>query len=118
METTLLPAAEGVQRLPLAGHHHLLLERRSSSSTLWLVGSGGQVRLAIEVTADGPVLRFEGCGLQIQVAGDLAIEAGRLALHGREGLSLTSGGELCVDAAGDLHSQARVQHIEAVLGNV
>jgi hypothetical protein len=71
----------------------------------------------VHLTPAGPVLRFEG-SLLLEASGGLAVDAQRVAIHGREGLSLTSGGNARIEIAGDLDSQARIQNITAVLGNV
>ncbi|MGD0835583.1 MAG: hypothetical protein ABSB49_02945 [Polyangia bacterium] len=48
----------------------------------------------------------------------MAIEAGQLRLHGRDGVSLSTEGYLKLQVAGDLHSEARVQNVTATLGDV
>lgn len=111
-------AAAPALTVALAARQRLEVLTRDDRSELALVGSDGKVRLRIEVTAEGPVLHVEGDGLKVRVEGDLALTADRLALVGRQELTLRSGGDLHVEAARDLHSQARIQHIKAELGNV
>ncbi len=73
---------------------------------------------AIEVSERGPVLRFEGPGLTLRAAGELAIMAQDISLRAESRLSLEAGGDLRITAGGELHSSAREQRIEAVLGDV
>lgn len=89
------------------GSHFLHIEPEAGGHVLRLVGPGGAQRLEIAVTADGPVLRLHS-GLKIELAGELAIDAARIALHGREGLTLTSGGDARIVAAGDLVARAEL----------
>lgn len=104
--------------LALAGQHRVELRRGDALDTLELIGRDGRVVLSIEVSERGPVLRFEGAGLAIKASGDLSLEAKRLSLHAEEALALSTGGDLQLTAAGDLHSVARVQTITAELGDV
>jgi hypothetical protein len=83
-----------------------------------IVGSDGRVQLSITLTADGPVLRLEGTGLKIQTAGTLALDAEQIALHGRRGVAISSGGDASITVAGDLEARARIHNIVAELGNV
>jgi hypothetical protein len=103
--------------LALAHDQTLLVERLQDSDVLRLVGRDGQVCLAVHLTAAGPVLRFEG-NLMLEASGNLALSAGRIALHGRDGIALSTDGDAHIHAAGDLHSSARAQIITAQLGNV
>src|SRR5262249_36424528 len=106
------------QTLELIADHQLLVERKPAENVIKLVGSGGQVGLTIAVTPAGPVLRLEGAGLMIQTTGALAIDAGHVAIHGREGVAISSGGDATIQVRGDLETEARIQQITAVLGNV
>lgn len=106
------------RRIELAGRHELVVERAGEGNVLSLLGRDGQVCLAIEITEAGPVLRFEGANLKLRVGGDLLIEADRLALQGRSEVTLHSGGDLRMQADRNLTSQARVQTIQADLGDV
>jgi hypothetical protein len=102
----------------LRGEQRLRLERAPEGDRIEISDSQGRVTLSIEVTDGGPVLRFEGASLRIQAAGELTLEAEELRLHGRAGLSLSSGGDASFTAQGDLLNEARIQTIRARLGNV
>ena len=66
------------ETIELTGDHQLTIERRPSDSVLQSVTPGGGVALTIELTSDGPILRFDGLNLRIESSGDLAIGARRL----------------------------------------
>jgi hypothetical protein len=104
--------------LELVGQHRVELRRDPAVDTLELIGRDGKVVLAIEVRDTGPVLRFEGAGLTLRAAGELVLDAKKLTLRSEEALSLSTGGDLDLVAAGDLRSTARVQTITAELGDV
>jgi hypothetical protein len=102
----------------LVGGQQLVVEDLPAANVLKLLSADGRLTLSIRVTPAGPVLHLEGAGLMIQTDGDLAVSAGRVAIHARDGLALTSGGDAHIHAAGDLHSTARIQNLTADLGNV
>ncbi len=88
--------------LALACGHQLILETgRNDRSLVHLRGPQG-IHLTIEVTEAGPVLRFDGPGLSFHTAGALAISAETVSIHGRQGLSLTAGGDVQVTANDDV----------------
>lgn len=106
------------QEVQLIGDQVLRVERESqTSNSVQLIGSDGRVTLRIEVTEEGPVLHCEGTALQIKASGNIAIDAKEVAIHGREGMSLTSGGDITLHSSKDIHSNARIQNITAELGN-
>ena len=107
-----------VRTVDLVGGQRLLLEHGPHEDVLRFVATDGRVTVSIHVTEHGPVLRFEGAALTLQTAGELAIEAEQLRLHGRAGVALTAGGDVVIGTPGDLHTRARIQHITADRGNV
>jgi hypothetical protein len=111
-------AEKALASIPLAGSHQLTVERSRAGNLLTLRGAKGQLCLSIEITEKGPILRFEGAALRLEVGGDLSISADRLALNARSELALTTQGELRITAQGDLVSEARIQTIKAQLGDV
>ncbi len=114
-----LPAqSEAPDTLVLARQHQLVVDRRGDESVVRLLDPAGRLVVSVEIGERGPVIRFEGASLILQAAGELALEAEHLRLHGHAGLSLSTGGDLAVSAAGDLVSEAQVQRITATLGDV
>lgn len=102
----------------LVGDQELTVENEGTRNLICLRSAGGSVALTIEVTADGPILRFDGPALAIQTSGPLVIDSESIALHGRRGVSLSSGGDAAIRITGDLEISARMQKIRADLGDV
>ena len=107
-----------VQVVDLRGDQRLLIDSGPQEDRLVITGVDGKVSLTITITDTGPVLHLEGAGLMIRTDGDLAINARSLAIHGRDGIALTSGGDAHISVDGDLTTRARIQNITAELGNV
>jgi len=114
MSEETLPA---VQTVPLQAQARLEIETLPGRNLIRLIGSDERVQLTLEITPQGPVLRFEQ-GLALQTAGPLAIAAESVAIHGRDGLLLSCGGDAQFEIQGDLTQRARIHNVEAVLGNV
>ena len=106
------------EELTLSGGQRLLIQRNGVEELLHIVSAHGGITLTIQMTEDGPVLRFEGANIKLEATGELAVEADRLALCGRSGVSVTSRGDVNIQTPGDLHSAARRQNITATRGNV
>jgi len=104
--------------LPLVADQRLVVAEQPQGNLLQLVGADGVVTLSIHVTEEGPVLHVAGSALKILAEGSLAIDAQTVALYGREGLSLSTGGDVVIEAEGDLRSRARTQQMTATLGDV
>jgi hypothetical protein len=102
----------------LSGQQRMLLVRRPDGDSVQFVNAKGAVTLSVTLTEHGPVLRFEGASVTLETAGRLAIEAEQLHLHGRDGVVLSTAGDLELRAMGDLRSEARIQHLTATRGNV
>jgi len=107
-----------LQPIELVADQQLMIEKRGAENVIKLMGADGTVSLSIVVTAEGPVLRFEGANLTIQSDARLNINARELVLRGEKSLCLLSDGDAYLGAAGDLHSEARTQNIAARHGNV
>lgn len=106
------------QTFGLVDNQQLVLEQTPFVNVLTILAPDGRVSLCIHITSDGPVLHFESGRLTLEARGILTVDAERIAIHGREGVAITSGGDAKICAAGDLDSQARIQNITAHLGNV
>jgi uncharacterized protein (DUF2345 family) len=103
--------------LALPGGHDLIVERGEGWGRLLLRGPRGST-LTIEVTAAGPVLRFDGPTLSVEAAGELAIRAETVSIEARNGLSLAAGGDARVAVGGDLEIAAHAQTLRARAGDV
>jgi len=93
------------------------VRRGPDDDVLSLVGPTG-AGISISVTREGITLTLTGAGMRLQTPGKLAIHAGELALHGARGVSITTGGDAEIRAAGDLLTSARAQRVEARAGSV
>jgi uncharacterized protein (DUF2345 family) len=107
-----------IQEIELVAGQRLVVEHGANGDVVHIVAGDGRLAMRIRVTPAGALLELEGVDLKIHTAGDLSIEADRLALHGRSGVAVTTGGDALLYAAGDMHSRARIQNIKADLGNV
>ena len=114
-ETTAGPGADVVR---LSGEHQLVVVRNPGGDLVRFLAPNGEATLSVLLTKEGPVLRFEGASLVLQAAGKLALEAEHLELRGRSGLSLKTGGDLAIDAEGNISSEGRVQTVTATCGDV
>jgi hypothetical protein len=101
----------------LAGGQRLLVERGAQNDFVTLVAPTGQVTLSIRITPAGPILQCQG-GLKVEATGPLELAGRSVAIRGLEGVTIESGGDAQIDVAGDLSTTARIQHIQARLGNV
>lgn len=110
--------SSAVQVVDLRGDQQLVIDQGLKEDRLIITSANGKVSITITITDSGPVLHLEGAGLMIRADGDLAINARSLAIHGRDGIALTSGGDAHICVQGDLTTQARIQNITAELGNV
>lgn len=113
---SVLPVA--VREIELAGGHRLDIEPSETGSILRIAAADGRVSLAVTVTADGPVIHLVGNGAVLRVDGPLGIDADRVSVHGRSGLALSTGGDLTIEAVGDIRSVGRSQTVVADLGDV
>jgi hypothetical protein len=104
--------------LELAARHRLQIDQTEEGNELRLISPDGSTPITLEITSRGVVLRIESTGIALHASGNLSLSAEHLTLQGRTALSLTSGGDLHLDAAGDLHSRAQAQVLRAEQGCV
>jgi hypothetical protein len=107
------PTAE---RLVLGGHV-LHIERTATGGVLRLLNTDGGRPLEIEVTPQGPILRF-GAPLALAVDGALSIDADSVLIRARTDISLISQGSITMHAEGRFQTTARTHDIRANLGSV
>jgi len=105
----------GGRSLALGGEHTLTVD--AHAGLLHIKRADGVPTLTIRITEGGPVLSFHD-SLQIQAAGIVGIEGQTVAIRGREGVQIESGGNTSIVAKGDFSSVADAQSIRARLGDV
>lgn len=64
---------------------------------------GGELELRIVLTPEGPVLQLEAIRVALS-ADDVAIDCKRLAVNASEQANLASGGDLAIEAEGELRT--------------
>ena len=106
------------QVIELVEKQKLVIESHPVHNDLSMIGPDGSVTLTVHVSKNGPVVQIGAGRLTLEVKGDLAINAGRITINGREEIALSTAGNIRIDAAGDLSSCAHSQSVEAKLGNV
>ncbi|AUX23119.1 uncharacterized protein SOCEGT47_036380 [Sorangium cellulosum] len=104
--------------IALAHGHSLVVEGGHGRNHLHLVDASGAAHLEISIGPEGIRLAVRGADLSLATTGALAIEAESLALHGRNGVSLTTDGDARVQAAGRLETVGHSQHIRSARGDV
>lgn len=97
----------GMRTFTLVANQQLTVSTGSDASAITILDPQGQVKLAIQVTAEGPRIRLEGSQLTIEVAGGVVIDGEHVSVRGRKGLALNTGGDLDIRAAGNLAIDAK-----------
>lgn len=111
-------ALERPQTVELVASQKLVIERHDGCNVLTIVGSGGSAPLSIRITERGAELEIGGNDLALRTRGELSIEARKVSLHGREGVAVTTGGDVAICAEGEMRSRARAHEITADRGDV
>ncbi|NVB37693.1 hypothetical protein G6O69_07600 [Pseudenhygromyxa sp. WMMC2535] len=110
--------AAGTEEIALHGEHTLEIRRSAEQDLLEVTGPTGVAGLCISIDAEGISLQVTGTKVTLATRGALAIRADELALHGNRGVTITSDADASFRAAGDIHTEGRIQTIRARLGNV
>lgn len=105
------------REIELRSGHRLLIRAADGGDVLELRSAEGGLTLSLRLTSEGAVLELGG-SLSLRAAGSIRIEAEQLELHGRDGLALTSGGDITMATPGDMTTEARIQRMRSTLGNV
>jgi hypothetical protein len=82
----------------LRGRYQMIVNRQTQQDSVALVASDGAVRFRIVITDSGPEITVEAKTLSLHTSGTLAIDADRIHLHGREGVAVTAGGGVHIEA--------------------
>ncbi|QEF98453.1 hypothetical protein Mal15_25050 [Stieleria maiorica] len=104
--------------VPLRHGQSLRLQDDGQRQSVHLMSVDGKCRLEIQITESGPVLMLNGAGLQVSVDGPLAFDAGKVSIHARDSMALSTDGDLSLKSGGEMHSVGRSQSIESELGDV
>jgi hypothetical protein len=99
------------------GGHTLSVRKTSDGGSVCLISPEGSESLRIEITATGAELRLTR-GLTIAVTGALTLDADKVSIHGRNGLSISTGGAATVEAEGALDVRAHSAAITTTHGDV
>src|SRR3954447_22717968 len=109
------------QHIDLPGQQRLTIVRARSDGgedVLRLAAADGKTTITLRVGPQGTTIELGAASLALRVEGDLAIDAGRIALHGRDGIDISSGGDLTVSASARLEARAAEQKLVATLGDI
>jgi len=108
----------GGQRLTIVRAGPRGAEAPGGGDVLHLVGPDGNTTLKVHIGPEGTKIELGAASLAVRVEGDLAIDAGRISLHGREGFSISTGGDLTVRADANIFAKAIEQKFVATRGDV
>jgi hypothetical protein len=86
----------GVQVVGLRSGATVSVHSDDRGETIVLRSAGGSVDLSIRMTEQGPVLSLKGVRLEIEATEELALKCREFSIDARDGLRLTSGGDLQV----------------------
>lgn len=104
------PEAPVDTSISLTGDRRLVLRRADGGEAITLLEPNGKVAVTVTITAEGITLSLGGASVEIEVEKSLAIAAQSIALHGREGVSISTEGTLA--------TTGRRQSITSTHGNV
>lgn len=90
----------------------------TTDERLTLRAPDGRMCLTIVLHPDGPIVEVAAASLAVTTAGDLRIDAGRLDVHTREGLSLHSNSDIELHAKAAIATTAFEQRLTATHGDI
>jgi hypothetical protein len=117
MSTETKPARIELERTMLLARHAVTLVKTDQGGTVQLRKPDGAEALRIEVTAHGATLHLTR-GLSIVVEGDLSLEAERVTIRGRRGVSLESEADASISVEGDLTCSSRSHTMTTSHGDI
>src|SRR3954451_20431388 len=95
-------ARDAREIVPLRAAHALSVDRQPDRDLISLVAEDGSLRLRISISDRGPEILVEAASVSLRTTGDLAIEAERLQLRGRQALALSTGDGARVEMDGSV----------------
>jgi hypothetical protein len=104
--------------LELVGRRRMDIERTPTEDLVRILAPDGAPALTVVVREGEIELRLEAGSIALRSEGDLALEARSISFHGREGVTIESGGDARFAATGSLVQEAARQRIRAHLGDV
>ncbi len=104
------PQPEHSESLEVLGERRIVLKRSDDSDALTLIERDGKVTVTVVITRDGVTLQLGGADLEVAVDRNLSISAQSIALHGRDGVAIST--------AGPLTTTGRSQKLSATHGDV
>ncbi len=91
---------------------------RADHQELRLRAPDGRMCLAITLTPAGPIVQVQAAALAVITEGDLRLDAGRLDVRTREGMSLHSDGDVVLSTSTKLTTTAFEQRILSTHGDI
>ena len=113
--------AQPDQQIDLPGRQRLTIVRAredGGEDVLSLAAADGKTTITLRVGPEGATIELGAAALAVRVEGDLAIDAGRGVRCGRDGIDISSGGDLTIAAASRLETRASEQKLVATLGDM
>lgn len=98
--------------------HGYRLRYSERARALELHAPDGRMCVQIVLAPEGPRIELHAASLAVRTERELAIECDRLDIRTAAGLSLKTGGDLDLGAAGRLRSEAFAQHHIARRGDI
>ncbi|UQA54607.1 hypothetical protein [Polyangium aurulentum] len=89
-----LPAERQPLTMTLPSGRSIEAASEGGDDTLRILAPGGTCVLTVQLTAEGPVLRFEGASLQIAAAKRLELSCEELSVRASGGAAIDVGGDL------------------------
>lgn len=108
----------GTMTVDLSGGNLLVLSRSEERSNIEILDSEGRPTLSVLMTSEGPILKIGGAGLRLDVSGELSFSADKVKIEGREGVEISSGGDMRSTAVGRSYQTARSHEVVSDLGDI
>ncbi|MFO0619126.1 MAG: hypothetical protein U0414_41440 [Polyangiaceae bacterium] len=93
-------------------------EATKSGDRLDVTAPDGRVCLSIKLTPEGPRVEVSAAALAVTTTGSLSLSADSMRLAAKRDLAIEVGGDVRIDAGGEVVSRGLEQRIEATLGDV
>jgi hypothetical protein len=108
---TPLATEEDAREVYLRDGRTLTVAASGTDEIVEVRSSSGQVELRIKLTEEGPVLQLEAVRLQLKASEAVEIESKRVDIKTTESTSITSEGEVDVEAKGDVRVNGKMIYL-------